>query len=177
MKKITEYDSFRVIAILLSVALFSGLFSLSRQTTFDSWLESYMQNLSTELLGAIFTFILFEIFIGRRHDSKNQKQRLLVEMRNQNNGIATNAVRQMRSNGWLMDGSLKDCNLRNANLKYANFAEADLRGVNFYNANIEHVNFFNAYFDNTTILPDGTKWFSGIDLKRYLIYEHDTAGL
>lgn len=177
MNKITD-DSVKVIIILLVISLFSGLFSVSQQTD-GLWLANYMQSLSTELLGAIFTFILFEIFIGRRRDSNVEKKRLMVEkrrlmveMRSQNNDVANNAVRQMRSRGWLSDGSLKDCNLRNANLRHVNFAEADLRGVNFYNANIRRANFYNVYFDETTIMPDGIPWSTEIDLRRYLVYEH-----
>lgn len=62
---------------------------------------------------------------------------------------------------------LRGANLRHADLQDALLIHARLHGVEFLGANLAGVRLVNAEFDETTILPDGTKWTTQTDLKRF----------
>lgn len=81
-------------------------------------------------------------------------------------------------------------NLSGADLRYANLEEAELLGVDFRGANLYGANlalatietrFANQLdlhpptFDETTILPDGTKWVNSVDMKRFIDPAHPEA--
>lgn len=98
---------------------------------------------------------------------------------------------------WLSGAQLNDSKLINANLYDAWLSEADLRGANLFTANLQKANLRGAYLrsanlgganlqgakleranlgganlnsvicDETTILPDGTKWTPDIDLSHF----------
>lgn len=74
-----------------------------------------------------------------------EKARLIAAMGSVDNVTAVNAVNQLRSRGWLMDGSLAGAFLAGANLKGAYLSEADLercdlQGVVLHGAKLNGVN-------------------------------------
>lgn len=77
----------------------------------------------------------------------------------------------------LQASNLRLSNLQNARLDRANLKDADLRatilrGANLTDANLENAVLNNSHFDETTILPDGTKWAPKIYLDRFTDTSH-----
>ncbi len=56
----------------------------------------------------------------------------------------------------LMSADLHDARVTSADLRLADFFEARLSGTDFTQSDLRNANFTYAYFDDTTILPDGT---------------------
>lgn len=55
-------------------------------------------------------------------------------------------------------GDLQNVSFQYANLVEALFAQADLRGASFTEANLQGMRIIDCHCDNTTILPNGTRW-------------------
>ncbi len=82
----------------------------------------------------------------------------------------------------LRDANLQGSNLRGTNLQGARLIEANLQEVNLGGANLESANLKNANlvganlvdtkFDESTILPDGTKWTPDTDMGRFTDPNH-----
>lgn len=128
---------------------------------------------------------------------KDQVVQLVQEMGSKNNNVALRAVNSLREMGHLSDGTLELAKLRGANLEdaklsYANLRgaflgwahlqgallvgvdlqkailwSANLQGTNFEKANLEGAVLENAFFDETTILPDGSYWSQETNLAQF----------
>ena len=167
MRKLQNVSNRQVLWILLGVAISASLISafialISGELDTPSWWIGFFQNLSTELFGAFLTFILLEGLVRRRED----KERLIRQMRSRDNALALQAVAELGAHGWLGDGSLEEANLWNANLTSVNiwdvnFKRADLHGAllkgarieraNFTDANLWNVDMQNAYLCDVTL--------------------------
>lgn len=90
------------------------------------------------------------------------------------NLIGASLVRANLTGAFLWEANLRGASLTGANLTAAFLAEADLKGANLIGANLTGadvgeadqmwpVNPEIAEFDETTHLPDGTKWHEGVD--------------
>ena len=66
-----------------------------------------------------------------------EKKRFILQMGSPDNGFAVKSVRQLKSRGWLKDGSCNDADLVGANLEGADLSDADLRGVDLSVANLK----------------------------------------
>jgi hypothetical protein len=144
----------RVLYFLVSLAVVTSIASALRNPSGwdDEWISGWLQNFSTEIMGAFATFILFELIIGRRQKQEAEeraagqhKQRLITQMRSKDNATALNAVDELRELGWLQDGSLQGAflvgaNLQEAYLGRANLHEADLSGANLQGADLSGAN-------------------------------------
>lgn len=157
-----------VLTILISLALVSFIWSIIQTS---DWAGAAL-NFSTEMAGAVVTYLLLEIVLG----SKQRKQHLIAQMGSSVNEIAIVAVEELRRNRWLFDGSLKNAviglgelsglagaaNLRGANLKSAmmngvylfvanlegaNLTDAKLVNANLNGANLKDANFYDASLD------------------------------
>lgn len=128
---------------------------------------------------------------------KNQVAQLIKEMGSKNNNVALRAVNSLRELGHLSDGTLETAKLRGANLQGAKLSYvnlrgaflgwaklqdallvgADLQGVILWSANVQGANLEkanlegavleNAFFDEMTILPDGSYWSREANLARF----------
>jgi len=137
-----------VLAILLSVAIGTSVLSAMVHVTLNQsvtleWGEGWLQNFSTEMFGALFTFLLLERIVGARQQREaeqrkieQEKQNLIIQMRSEGNAIAKNAVRQLRARGWLEDGSLQGLDFRDANLQGAKLRDANLQNVSLKGADL-----------------------------------------
>lgn len=184
---------FAVLFLLMMVAILSFLISgfahwRNGDTHFWLWLDSAFQNFGTEVLGAMMTFVLFELIVGgqQQHKAKEEaiaekKKNLIVQMRSTDNATALNAVIELQENKWLYDGSLKNANLFNANLKGAELADANLIGANLSQANLTDVILYNANLSGANLwhsdlsgafLPDGTKWTEDTDMAPFTGKSH-----
>lgn len=188
---------FFVLMILLLVSAGLSLFSLIQtpEGSSDEWWAGWAQNLSTDLLGAIVTYLLFELIIARRQreeeyqqDVNRRKAWLIEHLRSSNNQEALKALEELSEHEWLYDGSLKQVFLREANLEGANLRQADLRGADLRGANLKHTqlmfanlsgaylvgadlegakNIEQAVFDQDTRLPNGRYWKPGINVQAF----------
>lgn len=191
----------QVLGVLVIVALSTSVLSLLQNPAgwTPEWRTGWLQNFSTEMMGAIVTFWLFELIVGERKqrelEEKRQqsaRERFIRELGSQVHATAINAVRELRSNGWLQDGSLKKADLRRANLKEAklssidieaadlssaNLQGADLRqaklqGVNFAGANLQGALLEESRMDRKTILPNKTLWSPQVELAMFTDQNH-----
>jgi BTB/POZ domain-containing protein KCTD9 len=141
-----------VLGILIAVALASSGLSLiinivNNVDTSPAWLVSWLQNFSTEMFGAFLTYILLELVVGGRQQREAElkaegqhKQRLIIQMGSQDNGIALQGLKELKAHGWVKVGSLQGADLRRANLQGANLREANLQDANLFNSNLEGAN-------------------------------------
>jgi uncharacterized protein YjbI with pentapeptide repeats len=145
IRRIQNLNEQTVLRVLIMVALASLAFSalshwVDGSGAWWAWADSAFQNFSTEMMGAVLTFFLFELVIGVRNEKKN----LLIQLRSKDNATALNALAQIRANGWHRDGTLKAANLREANLQQANLSEAKLQQADLSEANLQDANLWAA---------------------------------
>jgi uncharacterized protein YjbI with pentapeptide repeats len=145
-----------VLGILLFLFVGGSLWSLginltSDHANFADWGESWLQNFSTEMFGAFLTFILLELVVGSRQQREAElkaeqqlKQRLIIQMRSQDNAIALQALDELDAHGWLEDGSLQGAHLWGANLQGAGLLQANLQGASLGGANLQGANLVGA---------------------------------
>jgi uncharacterized protein YjbI with pentapeptide repeats len=143
--RLSNLSNRTVLLILIIVALASSGLSLvvnivNQVDTSPAWWVSWLQNFSTEMFGAFLTFVLLTLIVGNRQE----KERLIRQMRSSINEEAVRAVEELRARSWLTDGSLRSAVLEGANLQGANLMYADLRGAILTQANMENVNMLSA---------------------------------
>jgi hypothetical protein len=158
-KKLSSAAKTRLIVI--PVLLISGLLAASIGLARSGDWTGFALNLGTELIGAVLTFVLLELILGRQEKREEQVQeeadhraRLIRQMRSKNNGIALQAVEDLRGKGWLAGETLREADLYRANLEGANLAtinlerailrEAILQGAYMRGANLEGANLCDA---------------------------------
>lgn len=107
-------------------------------------------NLALELFGAGLTFWIFDRFTEHR-DKSQRKKELIVQMGSTNNVVATEAVRLLRLERWLTDGSLKRAFLYGSSLQQTPLWEAKLEGVNLMYANLEEANLDSVYLSEAIL--------------------------
>lgn len=106
------------------------------------WTDFYL-GIRFELIGIGITVLLIgnaSQMMGRREE----KRRLILQMGSPDNTFAREAVRQLRTLGWLSGGSLRGARLMEADLRGANLWQADLRGVRLTNADLRGANLMDA---------------------------------
>lgn len=121
-----------------------------------AWRADWWQDLSTELAGAIVTAMLLTIVFDtlqtretEQQLADNQLQSLILQMGSIDNTTSIEAIRQLRAEGWLSDGSLQNQSFENADLTGAPLAASDLRGARFSRANLHDADLSNALLNNT----------------------------
>ena len=93
-------------------------------------------NVSTELASIAITMLFVDALYQHR-ETEREKKRLVLQMGSPDNAFAREAVRALRSHGWLHDGSLKRASLGGANLQSADLGDANLQEANLVNANLQ----------------------------------------
>ena len=152
-KKITVSQWVLVVLCLLAFGTSMGSWFITPPDGRNpDWWTSWLQNFSTEMFGAISTFILFELIIGRSEKTQvrieeiqRRKADMIRRLRSGDLGNAKVALVEARDNGWLQDGTLadadlEDANLEGMNLKGANLAHVTLERANLSKANLERAN-------------------------------------
>lgn len=107
-------------------------------------IAEFYASVSTELASIAIT-ILFVDALYQHRETEREKRRLILQMGSPDNAFAREAVRALRSRGWLGDGSLQGAwlggaNLQGAFLGLANLQGADLRAANLQGANLMDAN-------------------------------------
>jgi hypothetical protein len=166
----------------------------------SEWLEGFLLNFSTEMLGAIATFVLLYLIVAQRDRLREQqreerelKKRLIRQLRSQVNEEAIRASEELRAQGWLTDGSLQGADLSRANLENAYLEGVNLTDASLYKANLKgaHIQRSNlkgargtkgeqfAQVGNLrgTTMPDGNRYDGRYNLARDIAWAGHTDGV
>jgi hypothetical protein len=153
ISRIQNLNEQTVLRVLVAVAVVSlGISALSHwldgSGAWWGWADSAFQNFSTEMMGAVLTFFLFELVVGVR----NEKKRLIIELRSKDNITALNALEQIREKGWHKDGTLKGVNLLYANLQEAKLHDVNLQGALLVLANLQDALLYRANLQSANLM-------------------------
>ncbi len=128
------------IVALLTAALSQWLSGAKVGVGSREWWVNFVQGISTEMVGAILTGLLFTFIVGTVEEIEADaalKTNLVLQLGSPDNGTALEALRELRSHGWHGDGTLRGVNLSGANLRGANLEGVALRETNLINANLQ----------------------------------------
>ncbi|MGB7338882.1 MAG: pentapeptide repeat-containing protein [Phototrophicaceae bacterium] len=148
-----------------------------------NWWSGMWQNFATEMIGAIMTFILFEILIN----ANNRQEALVRQMASTDHHTALAASNELRALGYLFDGTLhrksfafahltgvdlSGASLRKTDFQGANLQDAVLIDTNLQGANLQGSSLIGARMDavqcdHKTRLPDGQYWSANTDWTHY----------
>ena len=120
-----------------------------------AWLDGFAQNFGTEMIGAAITFVLLEVMLDKRREREaedREKERLVLQMGSPDNGFSVEAARQLRSYGWLYDGTLRDAIFHHANLAGADLRRANLVGANMRKSNLRGAKLWDSKLSDTIML-------------------------
>jgi hypothetical protein len=138
ISRIQNLNEKTVLRVLIAVAVVSLGFSalshwINGEIAWWAWADGAFQNFSTEMMGAVVTFFLFNLVIGVRNEKKN----LIIQLRSKDNATALGALEQIKENGWHEDGTLRGADLWQANLQAARLLGAELQGAILKYANLQ----------------------------------------
>lgn len=147
---VRNLKNWQIFLILITLAVVTSIGSaiVNPDKTDITWWSGWLQNFSTEMLGAIVTFALFEIIVRNR----DEKDNLIIQMRNQNNATALNAVERFRANSGLIDGTLQGADLKEANLQHARLSKANLQYTKLSYANLQNASLWQANLQDAKLL-------------------------
>lgn len=155
-------------AVLLVVALIITILGFLNQHNgfslpqpIEYFVADFYANLSTEFISIAMTVLIIDqLYESRRN--QQLKEQLIRQMGSSDNGIALNAVEELRAHDWLQDGSLQgvsfyQANLAGAflplvNLEQTVFSRADLRNVDLKWANLRSANLNSVFLENSTLI-------------------------
>jgi hypothetical protein len=164
--KSTAWLRVGVLVVLIVVALASSLWAVGRN---GDW-EGLALNFGTEMAGAVLTYLLLELVIGRREESEAKKEEretkranLIAQMGSSVKDVAIMAAEEMKRHSWLSDGSLRGAQLAGANLSKADLIEANLQGADVHGANLQGTFLFAANLQGADLI---TANLQGADLVR-----------
>ena len=133
--------------LLMSLAIlifFIGLYKqygdLPTSELLGKLISDFYANVSTELASIAVTVLVID-YLNERLAIKREKEALIIQMGSPDNAFAVEAVRIMRTRGWLADGSLVGRYFFGTNLKGVLLFDADLRRVTLNQANLETAHF------------------------------------
>ena len=148
-------------AVLLALVVVALASSLATAWRTRDW-GGLVLNLSTEMIGAVATYALFELLIRRREELKARKAALIAQMGSSVKDVAIAASEELRRHGWHRDGSLQRASLIQANLPGANLSDfdlqrayllgANLQGAALYQANLQAAHLFDANLQEAYLL-------------------------
>lgn len=149
MRRLMNLSNWEVLLLLTMFAAYSALLSIKADGGIISaeWMSSFMANLSTEMIGAIITFFMFNVIIGGRQE----RNRLIQDLGSRVNEVAIKAAEDLKAKGWLRDGALTEAILIEANLQGANLREADLQRARMQRANLQNVNLLDADLERSNL--------------------------
>lgn len=137
---------------ILILLWLGSVFVGSNDTLLDGNALAYWTNVFTEILGVLVTIAVINQILMVREQSK-LKKRLVRQAGSPSQAIATEAIAQLREEGWLTgeDGLLQGASLRGANLQGVDLTEANLRGTKLYQANLSYADLGKANLENADL--------------------------
>lgn len=147
----TLYVLFFLVGASISALIISAVAHVfSSPTNWATWVEGLFQNFASEIIGAIATYSLFELILGKR----NEQRRLITEMKSPDLAVAKTAMEQLRDNHGLVNGSLNEmdlsglqlpsCDMKNAQMQGAILINSNLAGTDLSSAVLEAANLANS---------------------------------
>jgi hypothetical protein len=135
LTRITTVFNFGIVLLLLSLT--TGIYGY-RIANADangiinwSWTQfwvDYYANISAEFGSVAITVLIIDT-LNQRRQKQEEKGRLIRQMGNKENGIALQAVEELRALNAHKDGSLRSVNLEEANLHGVRLGHVDMRGA------------------------------------------------
>jgi hypothetical protein len=136
------------LALLLGLP---GIIEVSYPAYLGPRLTDFHQKISLELVGIGITVLAIDTANRYREQRERERQeeerrqqdewwereQLIRQMGNRDNGLATQAVDELRARGWLIDGSLQGRHFEKANLEGARMRDANLQGAWLTEANLK----------------------------------------
>jgi hypothetical protein len=132
-----------VLGILVGMALVSFIWSILQT---GDWAGAAM-NFSTEMAGAAVTYLLLVVYLG----TKQEKERLIANMGSSIRDVAVPAADELKRQGWLFNGSLKEAKLAGANLYEAYLRGANLQGADLRLANLAGAQLLGAHLQGADL--------------------------
>jgi len=126
-----------------------------REKIESTWYNNFWQGISTELIGAAFTGILFSlVLVYFQHTVRidNDKHDIIFQMRSPNNILATEAVRIARNKGWLVDGSFERISLPYAQFNSIDLSQSHFSKSNFWGADLQYAIFDGANLSQAQLI-------------------------
>lgn len=171
----------RIVIVLLFLILAILALHLSFAYEADHWvitnsefgrfLAHTLINIAPELAGIVIGVVTID-YLNERRQGEQLKKQLILQMSSKHNDVTDTAVRILRANGWLSDGTLEDSFIVDANLQGSDLSSTNLGRVIFVNSNLEAVglkkaNLSGAYVINTNLRKAyfkeaNLKWFHAI---------------
>ena len=153
-----------VLLVAIAIAVLGYLNELERlylTETAQKFIEYLFANVSVELASIAITMVFVDALYDRR-ETEREKKRLILQMGSPDNAFAREAVRTLRSHGWLQNGTLKGAYLEGANLQEASLGDADLQRANLWGARLQGAKLSEADLQGADL--SGAK-LQGVDLR------------
>lgn len=158
-----KYEKYLKWAVLIAfaTAVFACGISVSFNNITDSnstyeWISNLLLNLSTELFLVAMVLLMIDRY-RIRHDEKSQKDELYLKLGSTNKLIAEMALSELRSKGWLTDGSLRGRKFNRLDLSYMDLSGADLQESEIIRSNLEGANLNGVRLSKSTIVASNFK--------------------
>jgi hypothetical protein len=170
-----DFNSYQITGLIFALfALMAVMFALISELLegdkggidTKEWWAGFMQGISTEMVGAIITGILFVFVVGAVEDRQAEEQwkkELILQMGSPDNTTAIEAARILSFNTWLRDGSLKGTSLYEANLEGANLIGANLEGANLIYINLRSATVHYANLQEANLEGANLRWVGLMD--------------
>lgn len=126
-----------VLLLLGLIVIVVGQLSQSETFSLSEAFANLWSNLGTELISVAISVLVIERLL-QAHETRQEKARLIRDLGSKDNGIALQAVGELKARRWLQDGSLHGACLSEANLQGADLDGADLRHAKLYGANLRN---------------------------------------
>ena len=153
-------------ALLLLIGVLSGIGGFRRLHVgafhFADVIRVYYAAVSTELVSIAFTVLILNTMYQHR-ESRREKGQLVSLMGSSDSRITLEALENLRSRGWLKDGTLRGARLTGADLRGANMRMADLREADLQDAALDSTDLLGAKLSGANLQGAG---LAGANLQR-----------
>lgn len=147
--------------LILSVSVgMYGQLRVHGTLNFSELVEEFYANVSSELGSVAITVLIIDSLYQRRQ-LEQEKQRLIRQMSSTENGLALQAVEELRALGSIKDGSLVFADLEEANLENARLGRADMRQARMDFSNLSEAKLYFANLEKADM--------SGVNLQKAVL--------
>lgn len=147
----TEHAVVFWLGLLAAFWLVLGAVTKPRGQGWEEWTSELAVGLASGVIAALLTFLLIDLMLARQRDAENREahererlESLLARLRagglEENRGV----LEELRSAGWLKNGSLREADFSGANLEGMDFGSASLQRAIFEGASLRRASLTNA---------------------------------
>lgn len=142
LKRWRNVPALALIVSLVGLAIVLGG-SFFENAPLRDGVDSFYANAISEFIRIALTVLVLDVLYQMR-EGQVEKRRLILQMSSPEKSFALEAVRALRIQGWLKDGSLRKAGFRGANLRGANLRGADLQGADLIKVDLSGANLVGA---------------------------------